>query len=1769
MMRRAVCSVVVMVMCGTAVADVVQHVSGQIAGWRGGWNPTWHARLELWPEPAAGVTFAEFDQAAVQAEIDAVVATYGSWDAKIIVTQVDWVDDAIPATLQPVVGAVDIDTSTLSWSSAQAYSAGSGSWRYDGVNYASFAEVVLASAAAGDSSLFEASDAQWTAEWKPVGQEPASSQDYWDIIIDVPEPLITHYVGHAGSDGLFVGARMNDGSVTVFGNDQWGGSADIRIRIDPPPADAPWIVADPEALSFMIALTDPVSDPQSVTVTNAGGGTLAWTAAESPDASWLTLTDTTGGDGDACTAVVDASGLTPGTYIALVAVTDPAAANRADVVVGLEVFASQSPQIALDPGSVAVGLRPDQAPPAAIPIVVNNTAFGTLNWTATISGTPPTWLSLSSTAGSDGDAFNLHIDHAGMPRGAHAATVEVSDPSASNSPQVLTVDLEIFDQDADIDIACSYDDGWEEGPSGWVAYCRNLYNIKDPGQRTPGFVVRLGDSITYANPGGQWAAYGAGRTPEDLATCNWMHAADTWPDPIHNDSANGWYLSRVDVPGRGGSYTARSSITSAGMLTGWGGLPSADQMFTDGFTNPDGKQYTDAEIVVLLLGSNDVSSRPTADFIADVEAIVDRILANDTIVVLTTPPPRRGREAQVEAYCDAVSSLAATKSLPLIDLHEEIMRRRPGDSWDGTLMASDGLHPSASYGAYGATSDPYADNGAALSHSGYLLWCWLTVQKIKEIKAKCIDEEVEAEWLDPTDPDVDVVLNTEDTGLAFYGGPRNPVEWLINRGGSSSVRIKSYDDPALIKWDLTEYAGQTILDAELHVCRSNPSTDFFALAAATINADWAEGTSGTAVDGNPCWRWRSYDAADPSASEEWTFTGSDFTTASYGNFGSLSSLSCKASGTFKTYVDGSRTWIAMKLDPALVHAMVLDQYGLVVTDGRGRAYVNPSIYTKEQGSAYQPRLYLKAAVDDTTEPGDVSLLDAAAGDLPGEVLLSFVAPLDVDDGRAFGYEMRFATHTDFATATPAARWRIPRPASPGETQRMMLEGLTPGQNYTFFVRAYDKVGNTSAIASTTFTMPAPTTPVLADAGWVDPDPTGLDLRGVPGVLNYWACSSLAKVNPANGNRLADGYGDPVNDAYRKANAVWHAGDNIVRVHAARNEVVAFQLILQRLTAGLTDVSVTVDDLTGPASATISAVDCVELFKLHYVESGGSYYGDPAIPLASPFATTCDIPSVNNPSGVCQSIWADIYVPRDSVAGTYSSTITIDCAELAEPASVGLLVVVHDATIPDEQTFSVDLNGYGNKWDSEASRFQVFQLCQKHRMVPNTLPYGWSGGVDSDRAPALSGSGPTTTISDVTEFADRYGPFLDGSAFSPTHPTYPYIGPGAHTPIAKFYTAFHEGWPVSLTDSTWGFDAAGAGWSYWNTLVDAGDTTAWHEMPDAFDAFPSGYATGYRNVAQQFAQYAQDHGWHGTAFQMYLNNKFSYNPCIALWTLEEQYVADDFHTNAYFLDLCKQGVEAADAPNVQWDWRIDTSTRWGQNWGQLRDICNMRVVGGDIEWYYRHIRFRQVLERTTEQWWWYGTGPGASDGLTDHPADFLRQWSHGLTGGVPYWDNYHTNWSSADALAVVPSGDDVPGHGTFDGRLATVRMKGMRFGIQLIECLNLLAGRAGWNHSRVAQALSNRYGDQTGDAYDPWGGDAYDGMTILDYHRLRADLFASLEGTFAPADFNEDGSVDLLDYAIFYGTLSGPDVPVDSPADLDHDGDVDMADFAQFVMAFGQ
>src|SRR4051812_19658171 len=89
-------------------------------------------------------------------------------------------------------------------------------------------------------------------------------------------------------------------------------------------------------------------------------------------------------------------------------------------------------------------------------------------------------------------------------------------------------------------------------PQPWD-YAAAMKAVARRGAGRPGVVLHVGDSITHANPYGQWARSGAGRTADDKAALAWMHAGA-------GDDTDGWWLARADLPEAGRSYTACGGV---------------------------------------------------------------------------------------------------------------------------------------------------------------------------------------------------------------------------------------------------------------------------------------------------------------------------------------------------------------------------------------------------------------------------------------------------------------------------------------------------------------------------------------------------------------------------------------------------------------------------------------------------------------------------------------------------------------------------------------------------------------------------------------------------------------------------------------------------------------------------------------------------------------------------------------------------------------------------------------------------------------------------------------------------------------------------------------------------------------------------------------------------------------------------------------------------------------------------------------------------------
>jgi lysophospholipase L1-like esterase len=153
------------------------------------------------------------------------------------------------------------------------------------------------------------------------------------------------------------------------------------------------------------------------------------------------------------------------------------------------------------------------------------------------------------------------------------------------------------------------------------------------------------------------------------------------------------------------------------------------------------------EAIVLMFGSNDVEELGAAEYETKTREVVRRSLANGTVVLLTTMPPRSGRLEAARAFADAVRRIAREEQTPLIDYFGEILKRRPVD-WNGalpqfrsspgngyqvpTLIARDGVHPSNPWKFVNDFSE------GALETSGFTLRNYLTLLAYAEVIEKVL-----------------------------------------------------------------------------------------------------------------------------------------------------------------------------------------------------------------------------------------------------------------------------------------------------------------------------------------------------------------------------------------------------------------------------------------------------------------------------------------------------------------------------------------------------------------------------------------------------------------------------------------------------------------------------------------------------------------------------------------------------------------------------------------------------------------------------------------------------------------------------------------------------------------------------------------------------------------------------------------------------------------------------------------------------------------------
>ncbi len=803
-------------------------------------------------------------------------------------------------------------------------------------------------------------------------------------------------------------------------------------------------------------------------------------------------------------------------------------------------------------------------------------------------------------------------------------------------------------------------------------------------------------------------------------------------------------------------------------------------------------------------------------------------------------------------------------------------------------------------------------------------------------------------------------------------------EWEQNAGQQGRIRVKGNQHMVAFEFDTSAIAGKKVKKATLVCTRGDQ--DIAGITVSTIATPWDENRSNgvsSGVDG--ILNWGYPDARFPAVCGGNSFTLVHQSTSELKN--------------------GAYHW---DIPPDMIHAMSIGvAYGLAIHEHDADYGRNPTIFSKEQ-SGKRPYLVVELDEQNDLAPEASTELEVVGDDVDSANLL-LTSP-----GNGFAYEI---TVNDRALA----RHNIPLVLS-NQRQTIPLRDFPSDikldEPFELRVTTLNREGQRSkpavvrSVVGSSMPSITPQVNILPKCPSLHP---GLSV--IPVTDKYDSAGRAVGM-------LADDY--------REHNSVYDG--QRVRLIAAAGEVVSFQLLLKKDREAKTSVSVELDD---PQIR-------VDLFQAVYVPSQGREVPDPLLPMPQ---------SIDLHADKDQALVGDLFIPFESAHGVKKGTIRI-----SDGRNLPLEIVVLPFALPRQATFFCEMNSYGMP-DKVDDYYALQQIAYDHRVHCNILHYSHNTAAPGTRKSNLDmrlRSGrrmdnkkydniqPGDTSGYWDDFAEAFGPYLDGSLFQDGH-----RGP---VPAPGFYLTFHESWPLNCRAF---FDG----------------------NPDAYLAFNKhpAYAETYVNILRDFAKVAYAEGWNETGFQIYFNNKGSLSEkSKAPWILDEPSSFWDYRALQFYGGLTDLGHNGT--PNVRIQYRVDIS-RPEYCRGQLDGRSDLWVVATSAFQHYRRL-VTDRIERDQLRVWIYGTSNHVHETNRNIQAWALDSWQNGAEGIVP-WQTVNKSGSAlteADQLGLFIF--DTGKNGEVSIR-HSMRLKAYRDAQQLIEYLTLLKKHKSWTRKQM-QNFVRRY-----------------------------------------------------------------------------------------------
>ena len=495
---------------------------------------------------------------------------------------------------------------------------------------------------------------------------------------------------------------------------------------------------------------------------------------------------------------------------------------------------------------------------------------------------------------------------------------------------------------------------------------------------------------------------------------------------------------------------------------------------------------------------------------------------------------------------------------------------------------------------------------------------------------------------------------------------------------------------------------------------------------------------------------------------------------------------------------------------------------------------------------------------------------------------------------------------------------------------------------------------------------------------------------INGIKHIWVVDDGEKIKREDpGNPLA----------YDQANLVWK--NNTINIFGARNEIIAFQLIIRSEKDGAENVDVVVSDLvngttvipgseTGPDDPYDYRDRYVELFTEHYLNitqrtpplwffSGtaapSSYYTgwvpDCLIPFSAPpgkGGAPFSIPGNSN-----QGVWVDIYIPKDASAGNYAGNATVKMSGRLI-STIPIHLEVYDFILPDSTHIK---NMFG---------FMPGEMARRHGVNVNSPTY-YSIEAKYHQMAHRHRFNLVRHVSDLKEMSAYHRWYLTGELYSAGNG---YAGPGENIGNNTFSIGYGGNFPseyggsvAKMNKAAWwsGSDL----WASWFQTNAPGVEYHKYLFPDEPDwKGPAGaLGTGSMDTIKMQADWTHSNPGIGRTIPCLVTNTikpvlkgyvdfWSVSSQEATKTNEEDVASERAQGNKYGIYngyrpgmgavvIDGDAVEFRVMPWIVWKYKIDQYFYWGTNyWTNINIFTNPLTydnkVNGDGTFFYPGVDY---------------------------------------------------------------------------------------------------------------------------------------------------------------------------------------------------------------------